>query len=239
MEKRELQAKKIKQLLALCRRRRGKIKVCAALFFDGAFLKRKTPERVLGLQVKDGKAKWARPIRSGTRVESAAAYRKLCQIPTMKAKRRRALLRWAKAILPTRGKEDLLPGHQVKIQKIIKEEKLRAELEQRGNLVCADFSFFFGLLDEEMKRIRAGLIKRKGKKGIDREEEALEAFFSTYPWRIRHKGGILGLTGPCPACGRKDKAYLIKTSSGRWYIKCHRASCGLDQSLLSFCVQEG
>ena len=205
-------------------------RVKASLFVDKVFGNRRQPERILGW---DGKKKWGRLLKVGQNITSVSHYRRLCTPPRDKAK---ATIKQAREILPSEVRTD------EKLKRIIEAQKKRKQLLKK--VAHKKFDWIFNLLDEETDKILARLEQvvweTKFENIEDIEELALTVFLATQK-RIRNKlasEGVIGLKDECPACREKDKAY-IKRVNNRYFLRCHRDSCTLNQSLVSYCIEKG
>ena len=206
-------------------------RVKASLFLDKAFGNRKQLERILGWD--EIKKKWGRLLKVGQNITSVSQYRRLCNPPRDKAK---AVIRQAKEILPSEIRAD------EKLKRIMDAQKKRKQLLNKA--ARKKFNWIFPLLEEEVDKILAQLertIWETQIKNIEEIEElALTVFLATKK-RIRNKlatENTIGLIDRCPVCQERDKAY-IKRINGRYFLRCHKGSCTLNQSLVSYCIQEG
>ncbi len=146
------------------------------------------------------------------------------------------MIRQAKEILPSEIRAD------EKLKRIIEAQRKRKQLLKK--VAKKKFDWIFSLLEKETDKILSHLERvvweTKIKNIDDIEELALNTFLATQK-RIRNKlttENVIGLMDKCPPCGEKDKAY-IKRVNGRYFLKCHKGSCTLNQSLVSYCIEEG
>ena len=182
------------------------------------------------------KEKVGRLLKVGQNITSVSHYRRLCNPPKDKA---RATIKQAQEIIPTEIRAD------EKLKRIINAQRKRKQLLRK--VAHKKFDWIFHLLEKETDKILSQLERTVWETRLediedieDIEELALTVFLATQK-RTRNKlatENTIGLIDRCPGCQEKDKAYIKRVNS-RYFLRCHKGSCTLNQSLVSYCIEEG